>query len=236
MAKDALLEVGEQSQEWSPPAAAEIWPDVALYMIRTRRYRPTLFLQKSSLRLCAATDSNRFLRFIRRMMRNRNPVIRWVGRVTRVGHRYYQKLEDRIDPQERMIKALNCPRSLKVLHASSDPESEFRDLLRGQVVKHGAWLVVDGILTALTVMFFWVLVPIPGPNVFFYYPALRLASHYRAMTGARRGLNGIEITFEPMPGLAHVEEELRNPTGADVAPDSVSARIEGLEVFLRRLA
>ena len=235
MPRDALLEVSQQQREWSSSVVTAAVPAVELYMIRTPRHRPALFLPRSSLELCAATESNRFRRFIRRMMRNRNFLIRWVGRVTRGGYRYYQKLEDRIDPLERMIKALNCPRSLRILHApSSNPESQFRDLLRAQIIKHTAWLIVDGALTTVTAMFFWVLVPIPGPNVLFYYPALRLASHYRAMTGAKRALNTVEIRFDALSNLAHVEEDLRKQS-IGTHEDDVSAGIEGLEAFLKRL-
>ena len=235
MPRDALLEVSQQQRKWSASVVTAAVPAVELYMIRTPRHRPALFLPRSSLELCAATESNRFRRFIRRMTRNRNSVIRWVGRVTRGGYRYYQKLEDRIDPLERMIKALNCPRSLRILHApSSNPELQFRDLLRAQIIKHTAWLIVDGALTTVAVMFFWVLVPIPGPNVLFYYPALRLASHYRAMTGARRALHSIEIQFDALSNLARVEEDLRNRSIGLDADDCVTG-VEGLGVFLKRL-
>ena len=234
MPRDALLEVSQQQHEWSSSVVTAAVPAVELYMIRTPRHRPALFLPRSSLELCAATESNRFRRFIRRMMRNRNFLIRWVGRVTRGGYRYYQKLEDRIDPLERMIKALNCPRSLRILHApSSNPESQFRDLLRAQIIKHTAWLIVDGALTTVAAMFFWVLVPIPGPNVLFYYPALRLASHYRAMTGARCALHSIEIKFDALSNLARVEEDLRNQSSGTDADEFVTG-VEGLAVFLKR--
>ncbi len=235
MPRDTVLEVSEQEGALTSPLDASESPRVDLYMIRTARRRTTLFLPRTSLDLCTATENSLFLRFIRRLTRNRNPVIRWVGRVTRTGYRYYQRLEDRIDPLERMIKALNRPRSLRVLHApSTDPDSQFRDLLRTQIVKHTAWLIVDGALTTLAAMFFWVLVPIPGPNVLFYYPALRLVSHYRAITGARRGLNGIDIRFEALPSLARVEEDIRKPSPGQDA-DGVAAGIEGLGVYLKRM-
>ena len=231
-----LSQVTEQPARLNSAAAVEAAPEIELYMIRTPRYRPALFVPRQALNMCATTDSDRVRKFIRRMMRNRYAIIRWVGRVTRLGHHYYQRLEDRIDPLERMIKALNCPRSVQVRHAPRpDPGSEFRDLLRGQVVKHSAWLVVDGALTTVAVMFFWVLVPIPGPNIFFYYPALRLASHYRAMTGARRALNDIKIVFEAIPELGRLEADLRSPT-RDVGVDAVlEMNIEGLDLFLRRM-
>ena len=243
MPGDGMLDVSEQpgakrspiDTPAVPPVVPPVVPEVELYMIRMPRHRHTLFVPRSSLDICTATESDRFGRFIRRILRNRNAVVRWVGRVTRAGHRYYQKLEDRIDPLERMIKALNCPTSFHVLHApSSDAESRFRILLRAQVIKHTAWLIVDGVLTTVAAMFFWVLVPIPGPNVMFYYPALRLASHYRAITGARRARASTEIRFEALPDLARIEEELGNPS-TDLREDGVASGVEGLGTFLKRM-
>ena len=87
---------------------------IDLYLIRTPRRGAVLFVTRRALASYAASEKDRFLRFIRRLMRSRNRVVRWVGRVSRMGHRYYQRLEDRIDPLERMVKALNYPGALKV--------------------------------------------------------------------------------------------------------------------------
>jgi hypothetical protein len=232
--KELVAEVTERRNPKRTHARASVGLRVDVYMIRTPRLQTTLFLSSHSLEMCAQTEVDKFRRFIRRMMRHRYGVIRWVGRVTRGAHRYYQKLEDRIDPLERMIKALNCPTSLRVLHAPNiDARAQFRDLLRAQRLKHTAWLVVDGVITAIAVMFFWVLVPIPGPNVFFYYPALRLLSHYRAMVAARRVLNHSEVSFGPLPELASVEEDLRNPALRTEA--GFRAGIDGLDRFLERV-
>ena len=235
MRRDGLLEVRQQQEAWRSPIDSVALPEIELYMIRMPRRRPTLFLLPSSLDRCAATENNRFGRFIRRMTRNRNPLVRWIGRVTRGGYRYYQQLEDRIDPLERMIKALNCSRSFHVLHApSAAPEAQFRELLRAQVIKHTAWLIVDGVLTTIAAMFFWILVPIPGPNVVFYYPALRLASHYRARAGAKRALASTEIRFDAQPDLTRIEEDLRN-LSTDSQEISSADSVEGLGVFLKRV-
>ena len=232
-----LLEVSERQDKVQAEVRADASPPVDLYMVRTPRFRLALFLPRRSLELCSRTEVDHFARFIRKMRRNRYGVIRWVGRVTRLAHRYYQKLEDQIDPLERMIKALNCPTSFRVLHVPGiDAEARFRDLLRGQIVKHSAWLVVDGVLTVIAAMFFWVLVPIPGPNIFLYYPALRLVSHYRAKRGARRVLNDTGITFEARPELAAVERRVEG-RGSEVSDETdLGDRIEGLDEFLKRMA
>jgi hypothetical protein len=108
-------------------------------------------------------------------------------------------------------------------------------MLRTQFIKHTVWLVVDGAITLVAVMFFWVLVPIPGPNVFFYYPALRLASHYRAMTGARRALGDAEVAFAPLPELERLEEKLKAGDTPKTGCASAGVRVAGLDTFLQRV-
>ena len=78
-------------------------PSLDLYLVRTRRRSAVLFVTRRALASYAPSQKDRFLRFIRRLMRSRNGVVRWVGRVSRMGHRYYQRLEDRIDPPQQMI-------------------------------------------------------------------------------------------------------------------------------------
>ena len=209
---------------------------VALYMIRVRPNRSALFLPPESLEICMAEKRDHVRSFIRRMMLNKYWIVRWVGRVTRVAHRFYQKLEDRIDPLERMIKALNHQRSLLVFHAPhKSPQSEFRDLLRSQLVKHMFWLLIDGAITAVAISFFWLLVPIPGPNVFFYYPALRMLSHYSAMCGARKALNK-DIEFTARPEIERLEASLRAGHKADSGCARAGINVNGLEAYLDRMA
>lgn len=218
-------------------ADARTAPPIDVYMIRTARYQPVLFLPRPALDAWSRAEGNQIRRFIRRLVRHRNAVVRWIGRVTRTGHRLYQRLEDRIDPLERMVKALNGSNSFCLRYATSGiPESQFRDFLRGQVVKHSAWLFVDAAVTTVAVAFAWILVPIPGPNVFFYYPALRLLSHYRAMTGARKALNGATIRFEELPALGRLEARLRAPAPRDFGGFEADLDIRGLEQFLNRIA
>ncbi len=209
---------------------------VAVYMIRTRRYRSALFLPPESIQLCTAGTPDRIRGFIRKMMLHRNRIVRWVGRVFRAGHRFYQRLEDRIDPFERMLKALNGSDILNVMHAGhAKPRDEFCDLLRGQVVKHGAWLLVDAGLTVVAVAFTPVLVPIPGPNIILYYPALRLLSHYRALTGARRALNDATAEFSGSHALDKLEYSLRSGETPTTGCAHAGLRVTGLEKFLDRM-
>ena len=209
-----------------------------LYLIRTRRNRYVVYVDSSTLKVCEGSEGNHIREFIRRMVKSRNGVIRWLGRVSRTGHHYYQIFEDKIDPLERMLKAINFPDRLNIHHSNEvQAEAAFRTLLKKQEIKHTVWLFVDSVFTLIVVMLAPILVPIPGPNLFFYYPALRLLSHYRAMTGARRGLTKSLTSFNELPELARLEENLQ----ASYHNENVRATvgdldIEGLDEFLGKVS
>ena len=124
--------------------------------------------------------------------RRRNRVAAWVGRGTRSMHDYYLRLEDRIDPAERVLKAMASANEF-VVH--TDVPADFYRLLRRQVWKHAFWFSVDLVVSAVVIIFTPVLAPLPGPNIFFYYPFLRLLSHYRAIRGTLAGLRSENIEF-----------------------------------------
>lgn len=231
-----VLQVTEQQTETAPEREAST--STELFLIQTRPSRTILYLAPATLGACEAMDGDHIRNFINRLVGSQNAVIRWIGRVTRTGHSYYQKLEDKIDPLERMIKAINRPHSLIVRHSSgTDAEKRFRDLLRWQKRKHLAWLMIDGTITAVAALLAPFLVPIPGPNLFFYYPVLRLLSHYRAVTGASRGLNGIRVTFEQSPDLTALEANLRAAGGRSAMGEAAAGmNVQGLGRFLERMA
>src|SRR2546422_6292969 len=57
---------------------------------------------------------------------------------------------------------------------------------------------------SVVLVFTPVLAPIPGPNVFFYYPFLRLLSHYRAIRGATSGLRRSEEHTSELQSRLHL--------------------------------
>ena len=71
---------------------------------------------------------------------------------------------------------------------------------------------IDFVLTGVVIVFTPVLAPIPGPNVFFYYPFLRLLSHYRAILGAAAGLRSSDVQFKDLPELRSLEDNLSGLT------------------------
>ncbi len=230
------MQLTEQQKEIEP--TEEVSTSTDLYLIQTRPNRTVVYLSPATVRACEAMEGDHILRFITRLVNHRNAVIRWIGRVTRTGHDYYQILEDKIDPLERMIKAISRPHSLSVRHSpGTDVRRRFRGLLRWQKRKHMAWFVVDGTITLVVVLLAPFLVPIPGPNLFFYYPALRLLSHYRAVNGASRGLDGTRVTFDQSPELSELEENLRVAGGRRGFADAAAGmNVDGLGKFLERMA
>ena len=184
-----------------------------LYLITTRRNRYILFCPTDIVEQCEVASGDRIHSVIAWVKQRPNRFVAWVGRALQAAHGHYVKLEDRIDPVERVLKAIACSAELTVNHAASIDESEararFQSILRKQRMKHLFWLSIDSLLTAVVVAFTPILAPIPGPNVFFYYPALRLLSHYRAFRGATSALGSMPVRFKSLRDFSGLEENLR---------------------------
>ncbi len=54
-----------------------------------------------------------------------------------------------------------------------------------------------------------ILIPIPGPNIFVYYPGLRTISHFRAWRGALRGRRLKPRLYFPRLEIADIEATLK---------------------------
>ena len=106
---------------------------------------------------------------------------------------YYLKLEEKLDPIERVLKAMTTTNQFVVHTQSSE---EFYRVLRRHRLKHVLWFSTDLVITSFVIVLTPLLAPLPGPNVFFYYPVLRLLSHYRAIQGASSGLRADNIEFK----------------------------------------
>lgn len=76
--------------------------------------------------------------------------------------------------------------------------------------RHRRWLLIDGLLTAITgPLFFFV----PGPNVVSWYFTFRAIGHFFSMRGARRALSVVTWTAESTPHLTAVAAALEMPRG-----------------------
>src|SRR6266850_4237445 len=176
-----------------------------LYIIPTRTGRPALFSPHESLVIIEGGSTDRVRQFIDWLARRPNRIAGWLGRGIRSLHDHYLKLEDRIDPVERVLKAMASTTRF-VVHTRV-PE-EFHRALRRQRWKHVFWFSIDFVITGVVIVFTPFLAPIPGPNVFFYYPFLRLLSHYRALLGVASGLGSNEVEFKDLPELSLLEDSL----------------------------
>ena len=176
-----------------------------LYLIPTRSGRSVLFSRSDDLAAIEVESTDRVRQFIDWLSHRPNRVLAWVGRGIRSLHDYYSKLEDKIDPVERVLKAMASTNRYTVY--THDRET-FRLVLSRQRWKHVFWFSMDFVITGVVIIFTPILAPIPGPNLFLYYPFLRLLSHYRAIRGALWGLNSSEIEFKHLPELSSLEENL----------------------------
>src|SRR5712671_5293158 len=130
-----------------------------LYLVPARSGRPALFSPHDSLVLIEAESQDRVRQFIEWVAGRPNRILAWLGRGIRSLHDYYLKLEDRIDPVERVLKAMASTRRF-VVHAQV-PE-EFYRALRRQRWKHVFWFSIDFVLTGVVIVFTPILAPIPG--------------------------------------------------------------------------
>lgn len=178
-------------------------PTLDLYLIPSRTGKFLLFSPSDALAALESESTDRLRQFIGWVSRRRNRFFSWIGRGLRSLHEYYVRLEDKIDPIERVLKAMGATNGY-IVHGRD--RSEFQRVLRRQRWKHIFWFSLDFLITGVVILFTPILAPIPGPNLFFYYPFLRLLSHYRAILGATAGLNSIDIQFKDLPEMSGLED------------------------------
>ena len=169
-------------------------PHTLVVHVNTRgRKRRILFCSPEEIQTVEAESNDHVKQFIEWFVKRRTRLVSWIGRGIRSLHDYYVRLEDKIDPVERVLKAMASTNRFVVY--SSD-NAEFHRLLKRQRWKHIFWFSIDFVITGIVIVFTPLLAPIPGPNIFFYYPFLRLLSHYRAILGATSGLRSVDVHFE----------------------------------------
>jgi len=183
-----------------------------LYLI-PRRNRYILFAPTDIVEQCEVESGDRIRKSIDWLKGRPNRLVGWVGRMLGTAHGHYARLEDRIDPMERVLKAIGVSAALTVHYPEILEENQaratLREILRKQRIKHLFWLAVDSVITIIVLALTPILMPIPGPNVFFYYPALRLLSHHRARRGATAAVGPMPVQFKSLRDFASVEENLR---------------------------
>jgi hypothetical protein len=176
-----------------------------VYVIQKRGGGYTLFSTPEAIQVMEEQYGDRVRQLLDWIIRRKNRPVSWLGRVLSKAHDYYVQLEDRLDPAERVLKAMASTHRF-IVYAYA-PE-EFQRLVKRQRWKHIFWFSIDFMLSGVVLLFTPFLGPMPGPNVFFYYPFLRLLSHYRAILGATSGLVSSEIEFKSLPELRGLEDNL----------------------------
>jgi hypothetical protein len=84
--------------------------------------------------------------------------------------------------------------------------------------KHRRWLLIDASIAVLGS----ILTPLPGPNVFFLYPAARALSHYFALKGAQKARRFPDVAFKQEASIDRIHSQLNKL-------DNVSGEIRELE-------
>lgn len=142
--------------------------------------------------------------------------------------------------EQRLLWHLRRHDDVALVHQSDLPADRalaiLREHLRREADRHRRWLVIDGLLTAVTgpLLFF-----VPGPNIVAYYFAFRTVGHFLSQRGARHGLDGVRWSAEASEHLAELGRL------ATLAPpqreDRIQAVAEALQLpklptFLERMA
>jgi Mitochondrial K+-H+ exchange-related len=208
-----------------------------IYLIGFKDGRIRLFSPADALEFFESQSEDRVRRFLDWMQRHRFFLVSWLGRVLHSGRGYYMRLEARLDPVERILKAMDSAERYTVFYSTSWQEQGARKHLmarvRRQRAKHAFWCMVDFILSvaALAIAF------LPGPNVVGWYPFLRSLSHYRAFCGTRALLRSSRVAFMGLPELRTLEENLQAPgfNRKRIHAMAESLKISGLEQFLERM-
>lgn len=135
---------------------------------------------------------------------------------------FYNKFKERFDPQEIVCSNLRFAEEITILHpkiiSETEAEKKLSQFLSNSRKKHRIWLWIDTILA----MMGGILTPLPGPNLFFFYPAARAVSHYFAGKGVATARALERKSFTENSLLDTIQENI-------TSLESVRAEIEKLE-------
>ncbi len=114
--------------------------------------------------------------------------------------------------EQRLLWHLRHQTQASVLHpddmTGADALREVRAEFSRDVAKHLRWLIIDGLIVAITgPLFFFV----PGPNVVSWYFTFRVIGHFLSWRGARKGLTQIVWQTESSAALSGIRAALALP-------------------------
>src|SRR5262245_56930759 len=128
---------------------AERAPSLDLYLIPARGGH-LLFSPPAALAELEVGSTDRVRQRIEWICRRQNRFVAWIGRGVRSLHDYYLKLEDKIDPVERVLKAMASTDRFVVF---SGDQAAFHRVLRRQRRKHTVWFFIDFVITGIVIVF-----------------------------------------------------------------------------------
>jgi K+-H+ exchange-related protein len=217
------------------------------YLLQFRKRSPVLYTEGERINPSTYTElhsdySNPVDRFLDKLAKKESRAAQFLRRLIIVVRDTYYKLEDKIDPMERVFKRLRHAPHLTLFYSpqvsAQTAEKAFETLLARQRRKHTFWVGVDALLSVVALALTPILVPIPGPNLFLYYPGLRMVSHYLARKGAIHGLGLDERKWRALPEVAELEAILSSKSSAveagQIAEIAHRLKLERLPHFLAR--
>jgi hypothetical protein len=217
------------------------------YLLKFRKRSAVLYtegerINPSTYAELSSDYSNPVDRFLDKLAKKESRAAQFLRRLIIVVRDSYYKVEEKIDPMERVFKRLRHAPNLTLFYSPQAPEQTalktFDTLLTGQRRKHTFWMVVDSFVAIVALALTPVLVPIPGPNLFLYYPGLRMISHYLARKGAVHGLRLNERKWVALPEIAEIEAILsQKPSTVEsgkIAELADRLNLERLPHFLTR--
>jgi hypothetical protein len=90
-------------------------------------------------------------------------------------------------------------------HFTEEKASEtFDQLIAAQIKKHKRWLIVNGALLPISVLFSIV----PGPNLLLAYLSWRTLTHYQSKRGGEKAMSDLEIKLIPENQLHRLDKLL----------------------------
>lgn len=149
-----------------------------------------------------------------------------LARIKQVALSAYESLSHRFDHQENTCAHFRHASELQLIHPDTldwqQALDEFQGFLKRRQGKHRRWRVINLVVALLGGL----LTPLPGPNVFFFYPAARLLGHHFALSGIVRAnrLGVASVRGDPL--LTRLEQ-------CHQTLDEVDAEVKELEEHYR---
>jgi hypothetical protein len=125
-----------------------------------------------------------------------------------IGRKIMAKIAEAV-AEQRLLWSLRHQTRVDLLHpddlAAADAQAFVKEEFSRDSAKHRRWMLIDGLLTAITgPLFFFV----PGPNIVSWYFTFRTAGHFLSWRGALRGLRDISWTPEASAPLSAIRAAL----------------------------